>query len=781
MDLSEKESFYAADVKAVPFKNKVRNSSISNKYMKLPSNVTYKVVLKIHSASDLPITDSAALSSSYLTVSIDNKEYGETKKVSQKDSKAKWEEVVVVTDDLKDINSTLSLKIFDYYDNLYESRLLGMVLVNLKDIPFAKDYTRIFSVDSSPFHHLKSELKVTIIVTANQKLHILEKLDMLENIQSNLIIDSKLFQPKKKDQLELIYKNVSAKLVSSVIKKHLKLYFSDNTWEKIENEHNGLEARDGQSILMSNNYDLKVTVHSILDISSDIASEDSQIFILLMLGENRIGQTLPTTVKQINSNVPLEQVFTLKDLSNLNQEVNLQLYHSSFNNILGTTSLNLSDLSIGKQKTIVSSISNSSDSQIIAKVAISLIISKQENNNYHHGKENGFNSLRPSSHNGNNSEFVNSLRKNISISQFELELKNQSINQIKHSCKVFESYGFGYKSGCYLQINSKNKFEELDLSPFVVTNQPSSASGSRLEDTSSQLIKKEGMSILIDPSYSTGEHKVKLIISYKKQIDLSNYEDVTKDVYLWSAKNYSFGLKLTEEYNSGYNAPRNCSLPGWQGRSPIFLPVNKCIIRIVVEPSINNETPIDAKTLYQLSNFKIFATICNNTKHGIKLLFDYSNEFFKTQAANSTIPGGFSALNFAALHGNLEAVDSLVSKGANVNLRSASSKFHTALHDAVLGGHKDVVNYLLKNNANQLLKDENGLIPLHRACILGDIAIARILMNDTNGKRALLMTNNTDQKAYELCSNTFMKIQIEAAMRKLNIFAKPRVSIMDRK
>ena len=96
---------------------------------------------------------------------------------------------------------------------------------------------------------------------------------------------------------------------------------------------------------------------------------------------------------------------------------------------------------------------------------------------------------------------------------------------------------------------------------------------------------------------------------------------------------------------------------GWQGRSPIFLPVNKCMIRIVVEPSINNENPIDAKTLYQLSNFKIFATVCNNTKHGIKLLFEYSNEFFKTQAANSTIPGGFSALNFAALHGNLEVVE----------------------------------------------------------------------------------------------------------------------------
>lgn len=84
--------------------------------------------------------------------------------------------------------------------------------------------------------------------------------------------------------------------------------------------------------------------------------------------------------------------------------------------------------------------------------------------------------------------------------------------------------------------------------------------------------------------------------------------------------------------------------------------MNRCFVKVVVEPSANTENPVDAKTLYQLTNFKIFATVCNNTKHGIKLLFDYSNEYFKTLAANSMIPGGFAALNFAALHGNLEVI-----------------------------------------------------------------------------------------------------------------------------
>lgn len=44
----------------------------------------------------------------------------------------------------------------------------------------------------------------------------------------------------------------------------------------------------------------------------------------------------------------------------------------------------------------------------------------------------------------------------------------------------------------------------------------------------------------------------------------------------------------------------------------------------------------------------------------------------------------------------------LVESGANINARSRESKNHTALHEAVIGGHKDVAKYLLQMGANQV-------------------------------------------------------------------------------
>jgi len=80
----------------------------------------------------------------------------------------------------------------------------------------------------------------------------------------------------------------------------------------------------------------------------------------------------------------------------------------------------------------------------------------------------------------------------------------------------------------------------------------------------------------------------------------------------------------------------------------------------------------------------------------------------------------------------------------------------------------------------QLLRDEIGFSPLHHACKLENIALARVLIESESGKRALLLHNNSDQKPIELCTSHFMKIRIEGAMRKLKIFVKPRVSILDR-
>lgn len=131
----------------------------------------------------------------------------------------------------------------------------------------------------------------------------------------------------------------------------------------------------------------------------------------------------------------------------------------------------------------------------------------------------------------------------------------------------------------------------------------------------------------------------------------------------------------------------------------------------------------------------------------------------------------------------------MVTAGANINARSKESKNHTALHEAVIGGHPEVAKYLLQMGANQvmfishsfsppihsvhlhfrlspahlhqLLRDETGYSPLHHACQLENISLARVLIEAESGKRALLLHNNSDQKPIELCTSHFMKIRIE--------------------
>ncbi|KAJ1397447.1 ankyrin repeat-containing domain protein, partial [Ochromonadaceae sp. CCMP2298] len=182
---------------------------------------------------------------------------------------------------------------------------------------------------------------------------------------------------------------------------------------------------------------------------------------------------------------------------------------------------------------------------------------------------------------------------------------------------------------------------------------------------------------------------------------------------------------------------------------------------------------------FNLSRLRIFAVPGANARAAVKKLHEFCDVFFVEHSSNLLVAGGISALNLAALHGNLQGVVQLVQSGAAINARH-NAKNHTALHEAIIGGHKEVATYLLSMGANQLLRDDQGYTPLHHACRLVIISLARVLIQDASGKRALLTSDNNDQKPIELCASPFMRQRVETAMRKLKIFVKPRVSILDR-
>lgn len=106
----------------------------------------------------------------------------------------------------------------------------------------------------------------------------------------------------------------------------------------------------------------------------------------------------------------------------------------------------------------------------------------------------------------------------------------------------------------------------------------------------------------------------------------------------------------------------------------------------------------------------------------------------------------------------------LVSSGSDINFRCKEDQNCTPLHAAVIGGHYEIVKFLLSQGANQLLKDDSGSCPMHYACRLDDITITRILMDAANGRRALVVTNNNELKPIDMTSNRFLKATVEGKL-----------------
>ena len=88
---------------------------------------------------------------------------------------------------------------------------------------------------------------------------------------------------------------------------------------------------------------------------------------------------------------------------------------------------------------------------------------------------------------------------------------------------------------------------------------------------------------------------------------------------------------------------------------------------------------------------------------------------------------GLTALNCAAIKGDLEIVKTLISRGqADVN--QTSPKGCTPLIYAGRGGYQDVVRYLLEKRASPLKQDNAGGTVLHHAIEKGHLAVLEVML-----------------------------------------------------
>jgi ankyrin repeat protein len=95
----------------------------------------------------------------------------------------------------------------------------------------------------------------------------------------------------------------------------------------------------------------------------------------------------------------------------------------------------------------------------------------------------------------------------------------------------------------------------------------------------------------------------------------------------------------------------------------------------------------------------------------------------------ATSTDGWTPLHLAAHFGREHAARSLLSKGADVNVRSSNALHNFPLHAAAAGGAVGVAKLLIERGANVNARQQSGWTPLHAAAQSGNLELAQVLVD----------------------------------------------------
>lgn len=116
---------------------------------------------------------------------------------------------------------------------------------------------------------------------------------------------------------------------------------------------------------------------------------------------------------------------------------------------------------------------------------------------------------------------------------------------------------------------------------------------------------------------------------------------------------------------------------------------------------------------------------------------------------------GFSALHLAAFFGHREIVEYLLKNGADANILATNATKVRPLHSAVAHHHFEISKLLVDHGADVNARQQGGFTPLHEAAFGGNPEIAELLLKhgaDINAKTdkgltALALTSEESPEA----------------------------------
>ena len=115
-------------------------------------------------------------------------------------------------------------------------------------------------------------------------------------------------------------------------------------------------------------------------------------------------------------------------------------------------------------------------------------------------------------------------------------------------------------------------------------------------------------------------------------------------------------------------------------------------------------------------------------------------------------------LHYACENGNMQLVEALVDRGADVNARDEIQS--TPLHEASFNGHTDVALYLVGLGADVNARTTSQSTPLHYASFVGHTEVAIALVNMGADVNAIDNNGIPQQKCDESWSLDNLKIRV---------------------